>query len=383
MKKERLFAPGPTPVPDDVALAMAAPIVHHRSPAFAPTIAAVAEGLKWLFQSEEPVITFAASGTGAMEAAVANFTARGDTVIVVRGGKFGERWGEISAVYGLEVVPIDVEWGTAVTPDRVAEALRAHPEARAVMVQASETSTGAAHPVRALAELTARRPETLLFVDAISAMGCMELKTHEWGLDVVVAGSQKGFMLPPGLAFLTGSAKAWAAVERSDHARYFLDAQKERKALLKGSTAYTPAVSLWVGLAKALARMREEGLEALFARHAILARATREAMRALGLELFAGAAPSPALTSVAAPEGIDGQEIYNRLRNDYGVTIAGGQAELKGKIFRIAHLGWADRLDLIQAIAALEMVLADLGHPVELGKGVATAQAILREGARA
>lgn len=376
MTKQRLLAPGPTPVPDEVLLAMARPIMHHRQPGFSKLFKEVAEGLGWLFQTQQPVIVLAATGTGAMEAAVTNFLARGDRVLVVRGGKFGERWEEIARAYGFAPQCLDVEWGRAVDPAAVRRALDADPSIRAVLWQASETSTGARHPVREIAELCKGR-ETLSIVDAITATGVFEVAMDDWGIDVVVSGSQKAMMLPPGLGFLAASERAWKARERSDLPRYYFDLAKERKSQADGQTAFTPAVSLIVGLREALAALRAEGLPNVWARHERLARATREAMLALGLELYAAESPAPACTAVRAPKGVEGGAIVKRLRDRYGITIAGGQGKAKGVIFRIAHIGWYDELDLLQGIAAVEMALADVGVAIERGRGVAAAQKIL------
>lgn len=376
MRKERLLAPGPTPVPDSVLLAMARPIVHHRQPGFATLFREVAEGLRWLFQTREPVLVLASTGTGAMEAAICNFLAKGDRVLVIRGGKFAERWDEIARAYGLISTCLDVEWGRAVEVADVRHALERDPGLRAVLWQASETSTGVRHPLREIAELCRSR-DTLSIVDAITATGVFEVAMDDWGIDVVVSGSQKAMMLPPGLGFIAASPRAWQARARSDLPKYYFDLERERKMQAEGQTAYTPAVSLIVGLAEALRLLRAEGLEAIWQRHERLAHATREAMLALGLELYAATAPTPACTAVRAPKGIDGGAVVKGLRDRYGVTIAGGQGKAKGQIFRIAHIGWVDDLDLLQGIAAVEMALADLGVSVERGRGVAAAERAL------
>ncbi|HWP34021.1 MAG TPA: alanine--glyoxylate aminotransferase family protein [Thermodesulfobacteriota bacterium] len=379
LKKPHLFTPGPTPVPTRTLLAMAHPVPHHRAPEFERVMAEVREGLKWLFQTREEVLVFASSGTGAMESAVANLLSPGDRALVIRAGNFGERWANICRAYGVETVHVDVEWGKAVRPAAVKAALDADPSIRVVYATASETSTGVKHPIRELAELVRGREQTVLVVDAISALGVFELPADAWGLDVVVAGSQKGLMLPPGLAFVSVSPKAWAFVERARLPRFYFDYRKEKKAIVANQTAWTPAVSLIVGLADALAQMRAEGLEAIFARHALFARATREAMVALGLELYAEV-PSEAVTVVKGPAGLETGRLVKHLRNAYGVTIIGGQGQAVGKVFRIATLGWADPFDVLDVVAAVEMGLRDLGVPVELGRGVAVAQRILYEG---
>ncbi|MBI4209548.1 MAG: alanine--glyoxylate aminotransferase family protein [Deltaproteobacteria bacterium] len=374
MNKRYLLTPGPTPVPEEVLLAMAKPIIHHRAADFIPLFEEVRKGLKWLYQTKEEVLIFASSGTGAMEAAVTNTLCKGDHALVVRGGKFGERWAEICKAYGVKTTNIDVTWGEAVDPNQIREALKRSPDIKAVFVQASETSTGASHPIKEISEIT-RNTDILLVVDAITALGVVDLPMDLWGLDVVVTGSQKALMLPPGLAFIALSEKAWKAAEKSDLPKFYFNVKKEKKNHLTNQTAYTPAVSLVIGLQKSLQMMQKEGLPAIFERHDKLARATRAGAQAIGLELYAPHSPSAAVTSVKSPAGLDAQEIVKRLKNHYHVTIAGGQGDAKGKIFRIAHLGYYDRFDIIVSLSALEMALNDLGFSVELGRAVAAAEA--------
>ena len=379
-KKTYLLAPGPTPIPPEVLAAMGQPILHHRAPEYGLILEEVRAGLKYLFQTDEEVVMFASSGTGGMEAAVVNVLSPGDKAICIGGGKFSERWQELCEAYGIEAVPIDVEWGSAVNPTVVADTLQVHPDAKAVYVQASETSTGVRHDVEALAQIV-RPTDAILVVDAITAIGVFDVPTDSWGLDIVISGSQKALMLPPGLGFCcVATPKAWELVKRSTLPKYYFDLKKEYESLRKNSSAYTPAVSLVVGLREALRRIQAEGLEQVFARHDRLARATRSAMQAIGLELFAKDSPSNAVTAVKVPEGIDGTAIPRMLRDDYGITIAGGQSQLKGKIFRIAHLGYAFEWDVMVAVAATEMVLRRLGYDVELGTGVRAAQQTLLEG---
>lgn len=377
MRKRYLLAPGPTPIPESVLAAMAQPILHHRAPEYEAILAEAREGLKALFQTRNDVLIFAASGTGAMEGAVVNALSPGDRALVIRGGKFGERWGEICEAYGVAFQPLDVPWGKSVDPSVVAAALRADPAIKVVFATHSETSTGALHDVRALAEITRPTP-AILVVDAITSLGVVNLPMDAWGVDVVVAGSQKALMLPPGLAFAGVSDRAWALVKASRLPKYYFNFAAERKALEKNQNAFTPAVSLIVGLRESLRLLLEEGLPQVFARHDRLARATRAGVRALGLELFADV-PSPAVTAVKVPAGVNGPAIVKTLRAKHGITIAGGQAELKGKIFRIAHLGYAGPSDVVVALAALELTLAELGYPVKLGDGVRAAQEVLRE----
>ncbi len=375
--KRYLLAPGPTPVPPEVLLAMARPVIHHRAPEFAELFGQVREGLKWIFQTSNDVLILASSGTGGMEGAVANFLSPGDKALVVNGGKFGERWGKLCKTFGVQVVEIKVEWGQAVDPQAVAEALKKDPSIKAVYVQASETSTGVAHDTKALAEVVKSHEGTILVVDAITALGVFDIKTDAWGLDVVVTGSQKAFMLPPGLAFVSVSEKAWQMADKAKNGAFYFNFKRERDAQVKNQTAYTPAVSMILGLQEVLRMMKAEGLEPLFARQGRLAHAMREGVMAAGLSLFPKERPSDALTAVSAPQGVDGQAIYKNLRVQYGITAAGGQDHLKGKIFRVSHMGYMDTFDVITAVAAIEMVLKGLGHSVKLGSGVARAQELL------
>jgi aspartate aminotransferase-like enzyme len=377
MDKRYLFAPGPTPVPPEVLLAMARPMVHHRAPAYEEILREVREGLKYLFLTRSEVLILASSGTGAMEGSVTNSLCAGDKALVVAGGKFGERWAQICLAYGVKARVLSVEWGQAVDPRQIGRALEQDPSIRAVFIQATETSTGVLHPVKEIAAIVSPRPETILVVDAISHLGAVELPMDEWKLDVVVAGSQKALMLPPGLAFAALSDKAWKFAERSTLPRFYFDFRKELKNLAENQSAYTPAISLVSGLAQSLKMIREEGLEKIFSRSASLARATREAVKSLGLQLFAPQAFSDAVTSVLAPPGIDGQKIVRVLREKYHVTVAGGQDQARGRIFRLSHMGFVDSFDTLTAIAALEMTLKELGYNFELGKGVRAAMEIL------
>lgn len=377
--KTYLMSPGPTPIPERVLAVMSEPIIHHRAPVFSEIMESVRDGLKYLYQTKTEVIMHASSGTGAMEAAVANTLSAGDEVICVRGGKFGERWAEISEAYGVKPINIDVTWGQAVDPKAVADALDANKNVKAVMVQASETSTGVGHPIKKIADIVRKKDNTIFIVDAISALGVIDLPVDDWGLDVVVSGSQKGLMLPPGLAFASVSEKAWEFVKKSNLPKYYFDYAKEQKNLLKNQTAYTPAISLIVGLKEAVNIIKEIGLKTLFARYEQMADATRKAVLGMGLSLFAPDSPSGSITAIQSPPDIDGQAVVKQLRETHGITIAGGQSELKGKIFRIAHMGYVDRYDIIMTLAALEMTLKNLGHGIELGSGVRVAQELLSD----
>ena len=376
MKKTHLFAPGPTPIPPEALLTMAHPILHHRTPEYEALLAEVREGLKVLFQTTEEVLLFAASGTGGMEAAVVNTLSPGEKALVIRGGKFGERWGEICQAYGVNFTPIDVPYGKAVDPGLVAAALAKDPQIAVVLSTYSETSTGVLHDIKAIAEAVRKTP-TLLVVDAITSLGVMDVPMDDWGLDVVVAGSQKALMLPPGLAMVGVSRKAWTAVERSRLPKYYFDFAAEQKHLLKNQSRFTPAISLVVGLRETLRMIRSEGLPNIFRRHERLAAAMRAGITALGLELFAER-PSPAVTAVLVPRGLDGGTIVKTLRTRHRVIIAGGQGSLKGKIFRLATMGYADSTDVVVALSALELTLAEVGYPVKLGDGIRAAQEVLQ-----
>jgi len=375
MKKRHLLAPGPTPVLPEALLAMARPILYHRGPEYEALLGRVREGLKFLFQTKNEVLLFTSSGTGGMEGTVVNTLSPGDHAVVIRSGKFGERWGEICEAYGLQPQYIDVEWGRAVEPDLVAAALAADPTIKAVFATHTESSTGVLHDIEAIARIVGRTP-AILVVDAIMSLGVANLPMDAWGVDVVVGGSQKGLMIPPGLAFCAVSDKGWAMVQQSRLPKFYFNFLAERKSLEKNQNTFTPAVSLVMALPESLAAIRAEGLTALFARHDRLARATRAGVRALGLELFTER-PTPALTAITAPPGIEAGAIVKRLRTAHGITISGGQAQLKGKIFRLAHLGYADESDVVICLAALERTLTDLGYPVKLGEGIRAVQEVL------
>ena len=381
MQKKYLLTPGPTTVPSEVLLAQAKPMIHHRTPDFEAVVAECEEGLKYVFQTENDVIMLASSGTGAMESSIANCFCAGDTVIVCENGKFGERMAQIAKAYGLEPIVLSYGWRSCVDPADIARALEEHSDARGVIVTQSETSSGVLNDVEAVGKIVAAYPECVFIVDSITGIGAVELKTDEWGVDVVMTGSQKGLMLPPGLAACTVSEKAWKAYERSTLPKFYFDWGKYKASLAKSTTPFTPAVSLMIGLAEALKLIREEGLDNVIARHARLAKATRCGVEALGLELFAPAeGRGSAVTPVVVPEGIDGKELVKIMKNRYGVTMAGGQGDYAGKIFRIGHLGYVGDFDIITCLAALEMTLQDLGYEFEAGAGVKAAEAVLMEG---
>ena len=380
MLKQYLLTPGPTPVPERVMLAMARPIIHHRMPAFTQVFNEAAEGLKWIFQTKQPVLQLAGSGTLGMEAAIVNTMKRGEKALCVVGGKFGERWRNICKAHGLEFVEIAVEWGHAVDPQQVKEALDRDDKITAVFSQANESSTGVRHPVEEIAKLTASRERVINVVDAVSALGAFDLPMDAAGFDVVVTGSQKALMLPPGQAYIALSEKAWKRAETSDLPKFYADLKRERKAQAGGETAYTPAVTLTIGLVEALRMIKEEGLQECFARHARLAKATRAAVEALGCKLFAPTAPSPTVTAVWGPGGLDTGKLVKQLRDKYGVSITGGQDAVKGKIFRVAHLGYFGPFDILTSCSAIEMALSDLGVAITRGAGTAAAEAVLEAG---
>ncbi len=378
MKKYQLMAPGPTPVPSEVLLAMAQPIIHHRTPEYEALFVEVRAGLKRLVQTSQEVIPLACSGTGAMEAAVANTLSAGDTVAVVTAGKFGERWLELCRAYGLEVVELKAPYGETVPAERVAEALKVTPAIKAVLAQHSETSTGVLHDVRSYAAVT-RGTDAILIVDAVSSLGIANLEMDAWGVDVMVSGSQKGLMLPPGLGFCALSDKAWARNKTSRLPKYYFDLAAERKTVVKNEAHFTPAVSIVIGLRIVLDMLQREGLANVFKRHDRLARATRAGVEALGLGLFCKATPSPAVTAVVAPAGVDSELIVKAYSEAHNITIAGGQGEMKGRTFRLGHMGYAAEFDVIVALAALEQVLAGLGQPVDFGAGVRGAQKVFAD----
>jgi aspartate aminotransferase-like enzyme len=373
--KKRLLTPGPAEVPPETLLELARPVFHHRTKEFRAIFARVVQDLQYVFQTQADVFVFTSSGTGAMEASVANLLKPGEKAVCVRGGKFGERWGELCERFGAEVIPIDPQWGDPPDPAAIQAALDANPDAAAVYVTLCETSTAVVTDVEAIGQIVARTPACLV-VDGISAVGAIPMRTDAWGVDLLVVGSQKALLLPPGLAFLTVSAKAWERIEQVPSRGYYFDLRAARKAWGKGDTPYTPANTLIAALARSLDLLRQEGIENVWARHAAVAEATRAAAQAIGLRLLASA-PSDAVTALVMPDGIDAEEVRSLLSTRYGVVVAGGQEQLKGTIIRIGHFGYIDVLDTLGVLAALEMVLASLGAKVELGSGVRAAQQVL------
>jgi len=371
--KRYLLTPGPTPVPERVLLASAQPVIHHRTPEAGRILSEVVEGLKYVFQTKNDIFIFAASGTGAMEACVVNLLSPGDKVLVVNAGAFGRRWVNITESFGIKPEVIEYPWGRAVKLKDVEKKLKDVPGIKAVFTQLTETSTGVVHDIEAIGRIM-KGMDAVLVVDAVSGLGGQELKTDEWNVDVVASGSQKGLMLPPGLAFVSVSEKAWKLVENSKLPRYYWDFKAYKKFFdEKKETPYTSAVGLLFGLQESLRMIKEEGLDKILLRHKVLASATRAGVEAIGLELFAES-PCNVVTAVKVPEGIDGVRLVKMMRDEYGVGIEGGQREYKGKIFRIAHLGYMDKFDVIIGLSGLEIALSKLGYKINVGKGVAEAE---------
>jgi aspartate aminotransferase-like enzyme len=380
IRKQRLLTPGPTPLYPPALHAMMASDLHHRTEDFRNAYRSALADLKEVLGTAGDVLMFAASGTGAMDGSVSNLFSRGDKVIVCSAGKFGERWVEIAKAYGLEATVLKAEYGDAVTPDRVEAALKAEPATRGVFVQASETSTGVQHDIEAMGRAVSRT-DAILVVDAITGIGTMPLDIDGWGLDVVVGGSQKAFMIPPGLAFLTISPKAWKRADTANLPHYYFDFRKEKKNADKGESSWTPSTSLILAMAEALKYIKQISMPKLVENAQMLARATREAVKQLGLELFAPQYPASSVTAVRAPKGMDSGVIVKEFRSRFGAIIANGQGSMKGQIFRIAHLGYFDFADLFAVIAGLEIILCAQGIPVEFGKGVRAAQNVYAEAA--
>jgi aspartate aminotransferase-like enzyme len=381
IKKQRLLTPGPTPLLPRALHAMMASDIHHRTQDFIKLYPQVLKDLKEAFGTQaSDVLIMVSSGTGALEAAVTNFFSAGDTVVILSAGKFGERWVELGKAYGLNSVVLSADYGQAVAPARVQEALLANPAAKGVWFQASETSTGAAHDVEAIAALC-RAHNALCVVDAITGLGTMPLMIDEWGLDILVGGSQKAFMIPPGLAFISVSPKAWEANASAKLPRLYFDLKREKKNADKGESSWTPNVSLILALGEALKYIKDLGMDKLVDNAQLLAKATRAAATELGLELFAPDNPSSSVTAIRAPKGMDSGEIVKGFRNQFGAVIANGQGTMKGQIFRIAHLGYFDFADLFAVVAALELILHSKGIPVEFGRGVAAVQRVYAEAA--
>ena len=377
MKQDILLTPGPTPLPPQVREALARPIIHHRTSQYRALFKRTLQGMQTVMQTANPVICFTSSGTGAMEAAVVNLVSPGDEAIVVLGGKFAERWQELCQAYGVTAATVPVAYGDAVNPQDVAAALKTHPKAKAVFATLCETSTGVVHDIQALAAI-ARNSPAVLVIDAISGLLADECPTDRWGVDVVVTGSQKGLMLPPGLAFMSLSQRAWALVEQAKTPRYYTDLRLYKKALADDDTPFTSSVSLVVALDEALKLVLEMGLPQMIARCAQMATACRAGMAALGLTFFANR-PSNGVTAVNVPAGVDGKKLTSLMYERSRVMAAGGQGSMAGKIFRFAHMGYISPDDVLAGLAAVEDALATLGHPAKAGEGVKAARAVFAQ----
>lgn len=360
LNKVRLLTPGPTPLPERVRLALAHDMIHHRKSEFKAIMHRVQEQLRILFGTQGLVLPLSCSGTGAMTAAVHGLFTPGEKVLVIEGGKFGQRWRAIAEQRGLTTVSIEVPWGQAVTPEAVRQALDADPAIRGVLVQLSETSTGVLHPVQALAQLTRSR-DVLLVVDGISGVGLSPCPMDEWGLDCLLTGSQKGLMLPPGLALLALSPRAWSKAEATSSGCFYFNLPKERANVEKGQTLFTSPVSLIVGLEESLKLLLENGLDPIYRKQWALTMLTRTGVTALGLELFAPQDFAWGITSVRLPAGVDGNEVVRLAAERHGVYMAGGQDHLKGRIVRIGHMGWVDWADVLAGLHALAASLQEAG----------------------
>ena len=372
--KTRLFTPGPVMVPEKVLLKMAEPVIHHRTPEYESLFAEINNKLKKFFMTDGDVFTLASSGTGAMETAVVNILAKSDKAIAVRGGKFGERWYEICEAYGIDTIAVDVEWGCAVTPEQIKKALDDNPGVKAVFTTQSETSTGVLTDLKAIGEVTGEY-DTALVTDAVSGLGAHELRPDDWSIDMVVSGSQKTIMLPPGLGFISVSKNSWSRIERSDLPKYYWDLKKYKKSIGKNQNPFTPPVTLLVGLNASLDIILGEGLENIWARHARVADAMRAGVMALGLKLFPKDY-SNVLTTISIPDGIDGGALVKTLKKN-GIFPAGGQEQLKGKIIRIGHIGNLDEYDVLAALSGLEFSLKEVGYSFTSGESVKAAQEVL------
>jgi len=377
LSKKRLMTPGPTEVPETSLLGMARQMGHHRTPEFRGLLAEVFVGLKYVFATENDVIVLASSGTGAMEAAVVNLVPRGGTAIVLESGKFAERWRKICETFGIEVVRYEVPWGEVFDPAEVARLLEQHPDTTAVFATLLETSTGMGHDIETIGRIVAPG-KALLVVDGISGVGAMECRTDAWGIDVLAVGAQKALMTPPGLAFLAVSAAAWRQIQSIDRPAFYFDLLAYRKALRDFDTPYTPAIPLIRALAESLRAIRAVGIENVWAKAKVLARAVRAGIEALGLRLVA-ARPADGMTAIYFPENLDGKRFLDRLEARFGVKLAGGQGPLRGRVFRIAHLGMVDELDILSSLAAIELVLAEMGYEVTLGAAVAAASRVFAD----
>lgn len=370
--KPRLFTPGPTPVPEETLLELAKPVTYHRSAEAKAILAEVSEDLKYVFQTAQPVYTLTCSGTGGMEAAVSNTLAAGEKAILCTAGRWGERWRGILKAFGANIVAVEVPYGQAVAPEMLANALTANPDTKVVFSTLSETSTGVGHDLEAYGRMVAKT-DAILAVDGISGLGAMECRMDAWHLDIVVTGSQKALMMPPGLAFIALSEKAWKKVDATPVRSFYLDVRRYRKSLAESDTPFTPGNTLIKAQRVSLKRIRAEGIENLWARHNRIAAATRAGVHAMGLKLFAER-PNSGLTVIKVPEGVDGSGTLKTLEKKYGYKWADGQDAMKGQIWRLSHMGYTDAFDVLGALSALELVLSEAGFKLEVGAGVAAFQ---------
>ncbi|MEN6405288.1 MAG: alanine--glyoxylate aminotransferase family protein [Thermoguttaceae bacterium] len=378
MPKPRLMTPGPTEVPESALLSMARQMSHHRTPEFRKLLAEAQAGLKHVLATQNDVAILTSSGTGAMEAAVVNTVPRGGKALVLESGKFAERWRILCEVFGIEVIRYEVPWGEAFQADEVARLLKQHPDIAAVFATLLETSTGVGHDIEAIGRVVGPTP-ALLVVDGISGAGVMECRTDAWHIDLLAIGSQKALMTPPGLAFLTVSPAAWRRIESIQRPAFYFDLLAYRKALADSDTPYTPAIPLVRALVESLQKIQAIGIERIWAESRRLARALRAGIETLGLRL-AAARPADGMTAIFFPEGVDGRVFLQRLEGRFGLKFAGGQGPWKGRIFRIAHMGLVDELDILSTVAALELALVEAGQNVKLGAGVAAASRVLASG---
>ncbi len=377
IKKAYLLSPGPTPVPSSVLAAAAEPIIHHRTEEFSKIFMEVSEGLKSVFGTREDVYILTSSGTGAMEAAVANLCSPGDQVLTINAGKFGERWGQLCKAYGLVFKDIVLDWGKVLSKEDLEAELKANPAVKVVFATLSETSAGQVFDIQGFGEVVSKTPAVLV-VDGISGLGAAPCPMDEWKIDVLLTGSQKSLMVPPGLAYIAAGPRAWRLVESSKCPKFYFDLKKARKGIASRTSPWSPAITLIIQQKKALEIILGLGLENLIAHHRVLGEATRAGVRALGLELLAEK-PGDILTAVKTPPGIDGLKLVKTMQNKYLAYIAGSQDPHKGEFFRIAHLGYMGGFDVITALTALEMTLGDLGYAVVPGTSIKAAEPILKE----
>lgn len=375
MANKYLMTPGPTPVPENIRTEMAKPIIHHRTKEYQAIFKDATDGLKKLFKTANDVYTFTSSGTGAMEASVVNVCSPGDKIIVVRGGKFGERFGDIAKAYGVEVIALDVPWGTGPSAAAVKDLLKANPGVKGVYTTLCETSTATVFDIKGIGEVV-RPTDALFVVDVISGLGADKFENDAWGVDIGVCGSQKGLMIPPGLAFCSVSPKTWKAVETSKLPKFYFNFKKYKKAMDDTDTPFTSAITLVIGLRKALETINAKGIDNVISEHTAQANAFRDAAKAIGLTLFSKS-PSNAVSAVNTPAGMDADALIKLLKTEYGVTFAGGQEQLKGKLFRAAHMGGIDKEHTVESIKALEAALAKMGHNFKAGSGIEAAAKVL------